>query len=174
MDEGNNICASKRVRRSEGGNRMTRDQTHNGRGGGRGSGGQGDGGRGGRASGGHDSDGGANPPGRAIEHSVFRVRAIKVNIRVAVRGRAFMQIDLLVEEVVVVVVVVEAVVVQICPDERSNIPSLVAVEVSHASPQSVCANNAASENISVMSVTLDTSHLERSPLNDSAAGNSCA
>ena len=55
--------------------------------------------------------------------------------------------------------------VQICPDEPSNIPSLSAVEVSHA-PQRVCANDDAPENILAMSVTLDTSHLETSPLND--------
>ena len=75
------------------------------------------------------------------------------------------RVDVLVVLVVRVVLVV--VVVQIRPDEPANIPSLVAVEVLH-SPQSVCANDDASENISSMSVTLDTSHLEISPLNDVA------
>ena len=56
-------------------------------------------------------------------------------------------------------------VVQICPDEPSNIPSLFAVEVLHL-PQSVCVKDGAPENISFMLVTLDTSHLERSPVND--------
>ena len=58
-------------------------------------------------------------------------------------------------------------VVQIRPDEPSNIPSFFADEVSHT-PPSVCANEDAPENISSMSVTLDTSHLEMSPLNDDA------
>ena len=49
--------------------------------------------------------------------------------------------------VVVAAVVVEVLVllVQSCPCEPSNIPSLFAVEVSHA-PQSVCANDDAPEN----------------------------
>ena len=58
------------------------------------------------------------------------------------------------------------VVEQIFPNEPSNIPSLSAVEVSHA-PQSVCAKNDAPKNMSSMLVTLDTSHLEMSPLNSS-------
>ena len=65
------------------------------------------------------------------------------------------------------------VVEQICPDEPSNIPSLFAVEVNHA-PQSVCVKDDASENMSFMLVTLDTSHLEMSPLNDDATENMCA
>ena len=73
--------------------------------------------------------------------------------------------------VVVKVVVVLVVVVQIFPDEPSNIPYLSAVEVSHASPQSVCEKDAAPENMSVMSATLDTSHLEMSQLNDDAEEN---
>ena len=71
-------------------------------------------------------------------------------------------------EVVVVAEVLVLVVVQIRPDEPSNILSLSAVEVSHASPQSVCANDDAPENISSMLATLDTSHLEIPPLNDDA------
>ena len=68
---------------------------------------------------------------------------------------------------VVVVVVFVLVVVQIRPDEPSNIPSFFAVEVIHA-PHSVCAKDDAPENISFMSVTLDTSHLDMSTLNDDA------
>ena len=78
--------------------------------------------------------------------------------------------------VVVVTVAVEAVVgvtafvlvlVQIRPDEPANIPSLSAVEVSH-SPQSIWANDGAPKNMSLMVITLDTSHLGMSPLNDDA------
>ena len=56
---------------------------------------------------------------------------------------------------------------QICPNDPSNIPSLSAVDVSHA-PQSVCAKDDAPKNMSSMLVTLDTSHLEMSLLNDDA------
>ena len=56
---------------------------------------------------------------------------------------------------------------QICPDEPSNIPSLPAAEVGHA-PQRVCANDVVPENMYVMLVTLDTSHFDKSPLNDVA------
>ena len=59
---------------------------------------------------------------------------------------------------------------QIRPDEPSNIPSLSAVEVYHA-PQSVCVKDEAPLNMSAMVVTLDTSHLEMSPLNDEAEVN---
>ena len=45
------------------------------------------------------------------------------------------------EALLVVVVVVVVVVVQIRPDEPANILSLFAVEVSHASPQRVCAKD---------------------------------
>ena len=62
-------------------------------------------------------------------------------------------------------------VVQIRPDEPSNIPSLSAVEMSHASPQSVCAKDDAPKNICSMSVTLSTSHFEMSTLNDVARMN---
>ena len=73
---------------------------------------------------------------------------------------------LLVEVVVNVVVLV----VHNRPGESSNIANLSAVEVSHA-PQSACANDDAPENIPSMLSTLDTSHLERSPLNDDAEAN---
>ena len=74
--------------------------------------------------------------------------------------------------VLLVEVVVEtaALLMQIRPGELSNILSLSAVEVPHA-PQSVCAKDEASKNISSMLVTLDTSHLETSPLNDDAEAN---
>ena len=65
------------------------------------------------------------------------------------------------------VLVVSSVVVQIRPDEPANISSVVAVEVCH-SPQRVCENDDAPKNISFILVTLDTSHLEMSPLNDEA------
>ena len=73
----------------------------------------------------------------------------------------------------VLVPVVEGVVMvaaQSRPDEPSNIPSFFAVEVDHA-PQSVCVKDDAPENISFMLITLDTSHLEMSPLNDDAEAN---
>ena len=68
-----------------------------------------------------------------------------------------------------VMAVVEALVlsVQNLPDEPSNISVLSAVEVVHG-PQSVCAKDDAPENMSSMLVTLDTSHLEMSLLNDDA------
>ena len=58
-------------------------------------------------------------------------------------------------------------VVQICPDEPSNIPTLSAVEVCQW-PQRVCAKDDAPENIPAIVVTLDTFHLEMSNLNDVA------
>ena len=76
-----------------------------------------------------------------------------------------MEVASLLEEVVVVEVLVLAV-VQIRPDDPSNIPCFSAVEVLH-SPQSVCANDDALSNMPIMVVTLDTSHLEMSLLNDS-------
>ena len=76
-----------------------------------------------------------------------------------------MKVVLLSEKIVVVVAVL--VVVPIRPGEPSNILTLSAVEVLHAS-QSVCAKEEAPENMSRMLVTLDTSHLERSRLNDDA------
>ena len=84
-----------------------------------------------------------------------------------VRVRVFLEIVLLLMEVVGFVEVL-AVGMQIRPDESSNIPSFFAfLEVYHA-PHSVCAKDDAPENICSMLVTLDTSHLERSPLNDDA------
>ena len=78
-----------------------------------------------------------------------------------------MEIVALLLEVVVVVVESLVPVEHIRPGEPSNIPSLSAVEVSHA-PQSACAKDGANRNIKSMSVTLDTSHLEMSMLNDDA------
>ena len=74
------------------------------------------------------------------------------------------------EVVVKVVVEVLILMVQIRPDDPVNIPSFFAVEVSQA-PQSVCAKDDAPENISFMPVTLDTSHLEMSLLNNDAEAN---
>ena len=65
-----------------------------------------------------------------------------------------------------VVLLVEGVLL-IRPGEPSNIPSLSAFEVYHA-PESVCAKDDAPENICPILVTLDTCHLEMSPLNDDA------
>ena len=59
------------------------------------------------------------------------------------------------------------VVAEISPDDPLNIPLLSAVEVYH-SPESACVNDDAPENISFMLVTLDTSHLKISALNDDA------
>ena len=64
----------------------------------------------------------------------------------------------------------EVLVEQSCPGESSNIPPLSANEVSHA-PQSVWAKDDAPEKISCILNTLDTSHLEMSPLNDDACEN---
>ena len=55
----------------------------------------------------------------------------------------------------------------ICPGDLSNIRSFPAVEVLHA-PQSVWVNDDAEPNIKAMLVTLDTSQLEMSQLNDDA------
>ena len=85
---------------------------------------------------------------------------------VRVRFSIFMKIVLLVEVVGVVEVLV-LVVVQSRPVEPSNISVLSAVEVLHT-PQSVCVNDDAERNMPTMSVTLDTSHLDMSPLNDDA------
>ena len=59
---------------------------------------------------------------------------------------------------------------QIRPDDPSNILSCSALEADHW-PQSARVNDEAAENISFMSVTLNTSHLEMSPLNDVAWSN---
>ena len=63
------------------------------------------------------------------------------------------------EIVLLLDVVVLALLMQIRPDEPSNIPSVSAVEVTHASPQRFCAKDDAPENICSMVVTLETSHL---------------
>merc|ERR1719174_636395 len=60
--------------------------------------------------------------------------------------------------------------VQIRPGEPSNIHFFIAFEVYHP-PQSVRVNDFAPENMNNMLVTLDTSHLEMSPLNDDANRN---
>ena len=52
------------------------------------------------------------------------------------------------------------------PGEPSNMSLLLAFELTHSTPQSFWSNNAASVNILSILVTLDTSHLERSPLKD--------
>ena len=70
----------------------------------------------------------------------------------------------------VVCLLVVGLLMQIRPEESSNIPSLSAVEVYH-SRQRVCANDDASENIACIVVTLDTCHLEMSTLNDVAEAN---
>ena len=72
---------------------------------------------------------------------------------------------------VVAVMEVPVLVVQILPDEPWNIPSLNDVEVSHVSPQSVCAKDDARKNMMFIAVTLDTSHSEMSLLNDDAEAN---
>ena len=81
-----------------------------------------------------------------------------------------MGIVVLVEVVVVVAAEVLALVVQSRSDKSSNISVLTAVEVLHA-PQRVCVKDDAPENILSMLATLDTSHLEMSPLNDDAEAN---
>ena len=79
-----------------------------------------------------------------------------------------MEVALLLAVVVVVMLVVVAVLVmQIRPDEPSNIASLFAAEVRHE-PQTFCAKDDAPENIFCMWITLATSHFEMSQLNDDA------
>ena len=73
-------------------------------------------------------------------------------------------------DVVSLLAAVVEVLVQIRPDDPSNIPSLFAVEVLHL-PQSICAKDDAPKNICPILVTLDTSHLEMSPLKDDAEWN---
>ena len=58
----------------------------------------------------------------------------------------------------------------ICPGEPLKIPSLFALEVLHAS-QSVCSKDDAPEKVDSILITLDTSHLEMSTLNDDASWN---
>ena len=57
---------------------------------------------------------------------------------------------------------------EIDPGEPSNMRCLLAFERTQARPQSFCLNDFASVNMLSMLDTLDTSHLERSPLNDVA------
>ena len=82
-----------------------------------------------------------------------------------VRVRGFMEELLPLDLVAAVEVVV--LVVQSFPAEPSNIPCLFAAERLH-SPQRVCPKDDAKRNMKPMSVTLDTSHLEMSPLNNDA------
>ena len=73
-------------------------------------------------------------------------------------------------QILLVEVVVEVfveLVMQILPDDPTNISVLLAVEVSHL-PQSDCEKKCASWNMLCISVTLETSHLEISQLNDDA------
>ena len=57
------------------------------------------------------------------------------------------------------------------PDESVNMSILLAFERTQPAPQSLCLNDAASKNMRLISVTLDTSHIEMSPLNDDAEVN---
>ena len=57
------------------------------------------------------------------------------------------------------------------PWEPSNIEVLVAFDCTQSTPQSFCSNAAASLNIVSISVTLETSHFEMSPLKDVALTN---
>ena len=57
------------------------------------------------------------------------------------------------------------------PDEKANMKFLLAFEWTQAAPQRFCLNDTAPENMSSMSVTLDTSHFEMSTLNDFAPKN---
>ena len=79
-----------------------------------------------------------------------------------------MKVILLVEVVVVGKVIKLS--VHIRPEESVNIPSLSAFEVYHAK-QRVCVKDDAPKNICPILATLDTSHLEMSPLKDDAEWN---
>ena len=57
------------------------------------------------------------------------------------------------------------------PEESSNIRVLVAFECTQAAPQSCCLKDFAPMNMWSMLVTLDTSHIEMSPLNNSVLVN---
>ena len=83
--------------------------------------------------------------------------------RFLVRVGVFIKVAFLLVRVPVVL----SVVVQILPDEPANIPFLSAAEVYHLL-QSDCANDVAPENIFFILITLETSHLEMSQLNDTA------
>ena len=54
------------------------------------------------------------------------------------------------------------------PDVPVNASVFVAFELSQAAPQSSCLKDASLRNIRSILITLDTSHFEMSPLNDSA------
>ena len=86
-------------------------------------------------------------------------------MRVAIFMEVVFLLDLGVEMVVEVVVLGGA---TVRPDEPSNIPSFFAAMFVLHVPERVCANDDAPEKISAMLVTLDTSHSERSRLNDGA------
>ena len=101
---------------------------------------------------------------------ILIIVSVKVFIEVVVLLEVVVGVEVVVLVVEVVDLVVEVVVLQIRADEKANIPSFFAFEAYHA-PQSVCANDDAPENISSIVVTLDTSHLEISPLNDGAKEN---
>ena len=87
------------------------------------------------------------------------VTATQVGIGVITRPLTVLLLEVVVDLLVLVA--------QISPGGASNIPAALAFEVSHV-PQSVCANDDAPSKISRMSVTLETSHLEMSLLNDDA------
>ena len=72
--------------------------------------------------------------------------------------------------VVSVKVSIQAVLLQIFPLEPSNIATFFAFDVAHLS-HSVRLNDPARWNMYAMFVTLDTSHLEMSPLNADAEAN---
>ena len=57
------------------------------------------------------------------------------------------------------------------PGDPVNMSFLLALELTQSRPQSFWLNEGALKNIESMSVTLDTSHLERSPLKDDAERN---
>ena len=57
------------------------------------------------------------------------------------------------------------------PDDPTNMSFLFAFECTQAVPQSVCLNDTAPKNMPPISLTVDTSHLEMSPLNDTAPQN---
>ena len=57
------------------------------------------------------------------------------------------------------------------PGEPANISVLLALDRNQAGPQSVCSNVVAKQNILDMPVTLDTSHFEMSPSNNSVSEN---
>ena len=95
------------------------------------------------------------------------VVVVEVVVVVVVVVVLVVEVVVVVVEVVVVVVEVVVVVLQIRPGDSWNIASFFAVEVLHA-PQRFCLKDDAEVNMRFMLITLDTSHLEMSPLNDDA------